>query len=147
MFHAWGELFIIDWKASEIDFLSGGFLILIHFVLFHFLLKVVVKVYTNLLPGVQGWIHLVEERHEVWITAQEVVELFLELSIVQNLALIFLLMKKLLLKDMNKLDKLSVSAKGVHVHVDALLSTDSYRSSLLKIFSLQILNLTLRLTF
>ena len=92
MFHAWGELFIIDWKASEIDFLSGGFLILIYFALFHFLLKVVVKVYTNLLPGVQGWIHLVEERHEVWITAQEVVELFLELSIVQNLALIFLLM-------------------------------------------------------
>ena len=146
MSHRWSVLFIINWKISEINFLSGGFLIMILFLLIHFLLKVVVEVSADFLPGVQCWSHLVEERVEVWITVQEVVELFLELSIVQFLALILFLLEKLLLDDMNKLDELLVSAEGVHVHVDALLGTDSDGGSLLEIFSLQLLNLSLRLT-
>lgn len=89
---------------------------------------------------------MVEEGDEVWITAQEIVELFLELSIVQLFGLIFLLTEKLLLDDMNELDELLVSPQGIHIHVDALFGANTDGSSLFEFLSLQKLNISLSLT-
>ena len=140
----WCILLIVYWQVTEIQFLSCWNSSCSCF--FHFLLYIIVEVTTDLLPSSEGWLHLVEEREEVGVTAQEIVKLFLELCVVQHLGFILSLMKKLRLDDMNELNKLLVGAHSVQVHIDGLLSTDTDGSLLIEITSLQLFYLTLSLT-
>ena len=132
----WNVLFIISWKVAEINIFGRRFLMT--FALFKILLEPVVEVNANLLPGIQSWSQLVEETIKARIAAQEVIKLFLKLSIAQSLALIFLLILQLLLNDVNKVDELLVCAHGVHVHVDALFGTLANGGFLLDILGLHL---------
>ena len=55
--HNWRVYLIISWKITKIHILSLCSLL----IAFKILLEIEVKVYSDLLPSIKSWLHLIEE--------------------------------------------------------------------------------------